>query len=250
MKDIQKMFINNKINPRSIDPKKIIAYKGAYNRFFKPITDFTLAIVCLIILLPAYFFVAVAIVAETGFPILYKAKRGGYRGRTFLIYKFRTMVKDAEMMGGGTTALNDFRVTRVGSFLRKTKLDEITQLFNIIKFEMSFIGPRPELLRYTKKYKGAEKLILMVRPGITDFSSIEYINLDEVVGEKNADEYYEKHVLKKKNLLRIKYAASVSFSTDFKLFILTCWKVMEKTINVFANRYTVKEQEAERELAV
>lgn len=96
---------------------------------------------------------------------------------------------------------------------------------------MSFIGPRPELLRYVEQYVGNEKLILKVRPGITDFSSIEFINLDEVVGSGNADEMYEKYVLKKKNQLRIKYANEVSLSTDFKLFMHTVFSVIKKALS-------------------
>ena len=93
---------------------------------------------------------------------------------------------------------------------------------------MSFVGPRPELLRYTNQYKGVEKLILEVRPGITDYSSIEFINLDEIVGSGNADEIYEQKVLPKKNRLRIKYAADVSLRTDIKIFFMTVYKVIEK----------------------
>ena len=107
---------------------------------------------------------------------------------------------------GGTTALNDPRITRTGKALRKLKLDELPQVYNVLLGSMSFIGPRPELLRYTEAYKGEEKIILEVRPGITDFSSIEFISLDEIVGAENADEMYEKYVLEKKNKLRIRYA--------------------------------------------
>ena len=141
------------------------------------------------------------------------------------------MVKNADKIGGGTTALHDPRITKVGNFLRKTKLDEIPQLFNIIGGSMSFIGPRPELLRYTDQYEGEEKLILEVRPGITDFSSIEFINLDEIVGQGDADEMYEKYVLKKKNALRIRYTKEVSFKTDAKLFLTTVWRVIQKALS-------------------
>ena len=148
------------------------------------------------------------------------------------------MVKDADKIGGGTTALNDPRITRVGAFLRKTKLDETPQLFNIILGSMSFIGPRPELLRYVKQYEGEERLILEVRPGITDFSSIEFINLDEIVGSGNADEMYEKYVLKKKNKLRIQYAKEVSFNTDVKLFCRTVSGVIKKALGfVFMHKH-------------
>lgn len=138
------------------------------------------------------------------------------------------MVKNADQVGGGTTALHDSRITKVGNILRKTKIDEFPNLFNILKGQMSFVGPRPELLRYTREYHGAEKIILEVRPGITDYSSLEFINLDEIVGSGNADEVYEQKVLPLKNKLRMKYAAEVSFKTDVKIFCMTVGKVIEK----------------------
>lgn len=202
-----------------------------YNKFIKRWIGAFLAIILLLMMLPIYFILMLTIAIEDGFPVFYKPLRGGYKNKPFRIFKFRTMVKNADKIGGGTTALNDPRITKVGNFLRKTKLDEIPQLFNIIEGTMSFIGPRPELLRYTDQYDGEEKLILEVRPGITDFSSIEFINLDEIVGAGNADEMYEKYVLKKKNQLRIKYAKEVSFATDVKLFTLTVWRVIKKAFS-------------------
>lgn len=206
-------------------------YNGIYNRFFKRVIGLLLAIILLAILWPFYFIIALAVAIEDGFPVFYRPQRGGYHNKPFRIFKFRSMVKNADKIGGGTTALNDPRITKVGNFLRKTKLDEIPQLFNIIGGSMSFIGPRPELLRYTDQYEGEEKLIFEVRPGITDFSSIEFINLDEIVGQGDADEMYEKYVLKKKNALRIKYAKEVSFGTDIKLFSLTVWRVIKKALS-------------------
>lgn len=207
-----------------------MGYNSFYNRAIKPLIGFFLALILLLILWPVYFVIAVAVAIEDGFPVFYRPQRGGYRNKPFRIFKFRSMVKNADKIGGGTTALNDPRITKVGNFLRKTKLDEIPQLFNILAGTMSFIGPRPELLKYVDQYEGEEKLIMEVRPGITDFSSIEFINLDEVVGAGNADEMYEKYVLKKKNLLRIKYAKEVSFTTDCTLFIRTVWGVIKKAL--------------------
>lgn len=206
-------------------------YNGFYNRFLKRIIGLVLAIILLAILWPIYLIIALAIAIEDGAPVFYRPKRGGYHNKPFRIIKFRSMVKNADKIGGGTTALNDPRITKVGNFLRKTKIDEFPQLFNIICGNMSFIGPRPELLRYTDLYEGEEKLIFEVRPGITDFSSIEFINLDEIVGQGNADEMYEKYVLKKKNALRVKYAKEVSFTTDAKLFCLTVWDVIKKALS-------------------
>ena len=201
---------------------------GIYNRFVKRILDLILALIFAVVLAPIYLILALAVVIDTGLPVFYRAERGGYRDKPFRIFKFRSMVKNADQIGGGTTALNDSRITKVGNVLRKTKLDEIPQLFNIIKGDMSFIGPRPELLRYTAQYEGEELLIHRVRPGITDYSSIEFINLDEIVGGENADEMYEKYVLKRKNELRVKYAKTVSFGTDVKLLFITVWDVLKK----------------------
>ena len=208
------------------------AYDGVYNRRIKRLIGLIVAFFFLIVAIPLYLIIGLAIMAEDGRPVFYRPLRGGYKNKPFRIFKFRTMVKNADKIGGGTTAMNDPRITKVGGFLRKTKLDETANLLNILNGTMSFIGPRPELLRYTEKYEGDEKTILEVRPGVTDFSSIEYINLDEIVGANNADEMYEKYVLKKKNALRIKYARSVGFWTDCWIFFVTLWKVLQKTFGV------------------
>lgn len=215
-----------------------MGYNSFYNKHAKRWIGFFLALILLLALLPFYIIIAFAVAIEDGFPIFYRPLRGGYTDKPFRIFKFRSMVKNADKIGGGTTALNDPRITKVGNFLRKTKLDETPQLFNILAGSMSFIGPRPELLRYVEQYEGEEKLIMKVRPGITDFSSIEFINLDEMVGSDNADEMYEKFVLKKKNLLRIKYAKEVSFATDCKLFFGTVWRVINKALGfIFLNKH-------------
>lgn len=208
--------------------KKLYAYDGAYNRYFKRILDILITGSTILFLWPLFFVVSLLIALEDGFPILYRAERGGYRGEPFKICKFRTMVKNADKIGGGTTALHDPRITKFGNFLRKTKLDEIPQIYQVFLGKMSLIGPRPELLKYVNQYEGDEKEILQVRPGITDFSCIEFINLDEIVGKENADEMYEKLVLKKKNALRVKYARSVSFTTDMYILFKTLMAVLNK----------------------
>lgn len=222
------------VSAANISPALVTGYKGVYNRFFKRIFDLLLALLLALLLFPVLLIIALLIVIEDGSPVFYRAERGGLYGKRFRIFKFRSMVKNADRIGGGTTALNDSRITRVGAFLRKTKMDEFANLFSIIKGDMSFIGPRPELPRYTAQYTGTEKLIEMVRPGITDFSSLEFINLDEIVGAENADEIFEQKVLPRKNKLRVKYAAKVSFTTDCYLFFRTVWKVVEKTIKFIA----------------
>ncbi len=212
------------------------SYNGIYNRYFKRLLDIIISAFGILAASPVMLIIAIAIAVETGFPVLYKPERGGYKNKNFRIFKFRTMVKNADKIGGGTTALNDSRITKVGALLRKTKLDELPQLLNVFLGNMSFIGPRPELLRYTDAYKGIDKNILNVRPGITDYSSINFINLDEIVGHENADEMYEKYVLKKKNQLRLEYVATVSAKTDFKLFWSTVGHVFKKIFRMLKRK--------------
>ena len=212
------------------------AYNGIYNRYIKRILDLIITGIALLILWPFYLIISLLIAAEDGFPVFYRADRGGYRGRPFRICKFRSMVKNADQIGGGTTALHDPRITKIGNVLRKTKLDEIPQLGQVFLGKMSLIGPRPELLRYVNQYAGEELDILQVRPGITDFSSVEFINLDEIVGGENADEMYEKYVLKKKNALRVKYAHSVSFKTDVYILFKTLGAVFNKVFGFLVKK--------------
>lgn len=214
------------------------AYDGIYNRYIKRVIGLIIAFPFFVIAIPLYLIISISILIEDGSPVFYRPLRGGYKGKPFRIFKFRTMVKNADQIGGGTTANHDPRITKVGAVLRKTKLDETANLINIILGTMSFIGPRPELLQYTEQYNGDEKCILEVRPGVTDYSSIEFINLDEIVGTENVDEMYEKYVLKKKNRLRVKYAENVSFTTDIYIFIITIIKVLEKIFGfMFKNKH-------------
>ncbi|MBR2589941.1 MAG: sugar transferase [Clostridia bacterium] len=214
----------------------IVGCNSFYNRVVKRMIDFVLALFATILLSPLLLVISLLIVIDDGFPVFYRAYRGGYKNKSFKIFKFRSMVKNADKIGGGTTALNDDRITKIGHFIRKTKMDEFANLFNILRGEMSFIGPRPELLRYTEQYEGVEQYIFEVRPGITDFSSDLFINLDEIVGDQNADEMYETYVLKNKNALRVKYAAEVSFKTDIKIFFKTVFDVVKKAVNVIFGR--------------
>ena len=225
---LQEAINNENIQAFEIDSDLITGYKGFYNQVVKRVIDFMLAVVITIGMSPILLIVAIAIFIEDGLPIFYRAERGGYHGESFRIYKFRSMVKNADKIGGGTTKLHDERITKIGKIIRKIKLDELANLFCVLNGTMSFVGPRPELLCYTKEYKGTEKKIFEVRPGMTDYSSLEFIDLDEIVGTGDADKVYEKYILPRKNKLRIKYAATVSFTTDFKLFFLTFGKVLGK----------------------
>ena len=198
-----------------------------YSHVVKRVLDFLLALVLLIpgciIMLP----LAVWVKLDSPGPVFYRAIRGGYHNKPFYILKFRSMVVDADKTGG-CTALNDSRVTKAGKIMRRLKLDELPQLFNILKGDMSFVGPRPELLLYTTQYTKEQECILWVRPGITDRSSIVYIAQDEIVGEENPVENFEKYILPEKNRLRVEYAMNQSVLLDAGLFFETIGGVFGK----------------------
>lgn len=204
------------------------ACSGIYNRFIKRILDISVSAAALLLIWPLFPVIALAILLEDGLPVFYRAERGGYLGKPFRICKFRSMIRNADRVGGGTTAFRDSRITKVGNILRKTKLDELPQLWQVLSGKMSIVGPRPELMDYVRAYTGDELEILNVLPGITDFASVEYINLDEIVGSDNAVEMYETLVLKRKNALRIQYARTVSFTTDVRILGKTIAAVLRK----------------------
>ena len=142
------------------------------------------------------------------------------------MYKFRTMVENADQIGGGSTGKNDPRITRVGLFLRRYKLDELPQLLNVVKGDMSLVGPRPELPMYTSLYEGDQLLILTVKPGITDYASLEYRQLDEALGDEDPDSVYEERVMPIKNALRVKYAKEHNLWVDAKILMKTIIRVL------------------------
>ena len=198
-----------------------------YSKVVKRALDLIIAIVALIpasiVMLP----LAIWVKLDSPGPVLYKAVRGGYHNKPFYIMKFRSMVVGADKKGG-CTAKDDDRVTRAGRVMRRLKLDELPQLFNIVKGEMSFVGPRPELLKYTTQYTKEQECIMWVRPGITDRSSIVFISQDEIVGTTDPEAQYEKYVLPEKNRLRVEYAHSQSFLLDAGLFLETIGRVFGK----------------------
>ena len=198
--------------------------------FFKRIFDIFFSITFAFLLIPIYLLIALKIKNDSEGPILYKPLRTGFNGKTFKIYKFRTMFVGSDL-GPGTTSKADKRITNFGYFLRKFKLDETPQFFNIIKGDMSFVGPRPELPRYTEKYSQEEKKILNVKPGITDFSSIEYSNFNKFVEDTNPDEYFEKNILTKKNQLRLKYVKEQCFMVDLLILIRTFYIILRNQLD-------------------
>ncbi|MEG2703329.1 MAG: sugar transferase, partial [Clostridia bacterium] len=200
-----------------------------YSKGVKRVLDLAMALVvlvpCGLVMLP----IAAAVKLTSKGPVFYTALRGGYHNRPFNILKFRTMVVGADRYSS-TTAFNDPRVTPLGRLLRRSKMDELPQLFNILKGDMSFIGPRPELLRYTMRYTAEQRCILWVRPGISDPSSLKLISLDEVVGHDDPEGTYERRILGEKNRMRVAYAKNQSIGQDARLFVQTLACVLKKNL--------------------
>jgi lipopolysaccharide/colanic/teichoic acid biosynthesis glycosyltransferase len=197
-----------------------------YQKYFKRLLDIILSIFALLIMSPIMLTISFVVKVDSSGPVFYRGIRSGRGDNEFSIFKFRTMVVGAESKGGYSTALNDTRFTRTGRFLRRYKLDEFPQFFNVICGEMSLVGPRPQVLYYTKKYCGEEKLILSVRPGITDIASLYYSDMDLTLGSGNVDDRYEFEIEPTKNKLRIRYVRDMSFMLDMRILIETAFKIV------------------------
>jgi len=162
--------------------------------------------------------------------VFYRGNRVGRYGSLFKIFKFRTMVVDAERFGGPSTADDDPRITKVGKVIRKYKLDELPQLINVLKGEMSFVGPRPEVQHYVEMFTEEEKAILNVRPGITDWASL--WNPDEgkiLEGSPDPEKAYMEKIRPTKLRLQLKYVQERSFWIDLKIIFQTCLTILSPT---------------------
>lgn len=188
----------------------------------KRIFDIVVSFVGLVILSPLFLILAIAIARDSKGPVFFKQTRVGRNGVPFKIYKFRTMVEDAEARGMQLTVGDDSRITNVGTFLRKTKIDELPQLINVFKGEMSFVGPRPEVPKYVGLYTEDQRQVLMVRPGITDLASIEYRNESELLATAdNPEKVYIEEVMPRKIELNKKYIENISLCGDIRIIFRT-----------------------------
>jgi len=191
--------------------------------------DVVFSFLGLVILSPILLIVSIIIRKEDRGPVIYKSKRTGLSGRPFTMFKFRTMIVDADKAGPGSTSDSDIRITRIGRILRKYKIDEIPQLFNVLTGQMSFVGPRPEIKKFTDLYTDEEKLILSVKPGITDWASI--WNSDEgkiLDGSLDPDKAYLELIRPEKIRLQLKYVKNHNFFIDLKIIFLTLKKIIIK----------------------
>ena len=199
-----------------------------FNKIIKRIFDFIASLIGCIILTPVFIIIAILIKLDSKGPVLFKQKRVGQYGKEFEILKYRTMVVDAEKIGKQITVGNDSRITKVGYTLRKYKLDELPQLFNVLKGDMSLVGPRPEVPKYVELYNECDREVLKVKPGITDFASIEYRDENEILGTvENPEEYYINVIMKHKLQLNLKYINSNNVFLDIKIIFKTLLKCLK-----------------------
>lgn len=183
--------------------------------------DVTVALPALLALSPLLLSIALAIKLDSPGPIFYRGYRAGQRGVAFRMWKFRTMVVDAESLGGPSTSADDLRVTRVGRYLRWYKLDELPQLISILEGRMSLVGPRPEVLSEVERYTEEERNLLTVVPGLIDYASMKFHNEEEILrGSTDPHQTYLQEIRPEKVRLGLEYVKTRSLIGDFKILCL------------------------------
>lgn len=198
-----------------------------YSRTGKRLLDVAAAACGIVLLSPLMLLSAFAVMAASRGPLIFSHKRVGRGFSPFYAYKFRTMVHGADKSGSYVTAGGDSRITSVGRLLRKTKLDELPQLFNVLAGDMSLVGPRPEVERYVQLFRGDYSEILRIRPGITDYAAIEFRDEESVLaGYEDHEKAYREEILPAKIRLYKKYLEDISFFTDLKILISTVGRVL------------------------
>jgi lipopolysaccharide/colanic/teichoic acid biosynthesis glycosyltransferase len=191
--------------------------------------DVMVATIALVIVAPLLALAALMVKLSSRGPVFYRGTRVGLNGKLFSMLKFRTMVVDAESLGGSATAADDPRITRFGKFLRRYKFDELPQLFNVLLGDMSLVGPRPEVEKYVNLYSPEEKAILTVRPGITDWASIWNSNEAAVLeGSRDPERTYEELIRPTKLALQLLYVRDHSFFVDLKILFHTAVKLIDE----------------------
>jgi len=193
----------------------------------KRVFDVAVAGVALVVLCPLWLLAALAVRASSPGPVLFRQERVGRHFKPFTIYKFRTMVADAHKRGGQLTAGADPRITRVGRWLRASKIDELPQLANVLKGEMSLVGPRPEVPRYVELFRPDYEYVLSVRPGITDLASVKYRHEAALLANsENAEEEYVRRILPDKIALAREYIDGSSLLGDIGLLLRTALRIV------------------------
>lgn len=193
----------------------------------KRIFDIFFSIIGLLILSPFFIIIGILIALDSPGGVFYKQVRVGKNGKDFHLFKFRSMRTNSDKKGLLTVGGRDSRITRMGYFIRKYKVDELPQLLNVLFGDMSLVGPRPEVRRYVDLYNAKQKKVLSVKPGITDFASIEYSNENEILGNaEDPEKVYIEEIMPAKLDLNLKYIAEQGIATDFKIIFKTIAKII------------------------
>ncbi len=225
--------MQNKLSPEAFS--KYIDERLKKRRFsllLKRFVDIVLSLIGLTILLIPFIIISVIIKLTSKGPVFYRQERIKKGDVPFRIFKFRTMVQDADKKGMLITVGEDKRITGIGKFLRKSKIDELPQLINVFIGDMSFVGPRPEVRKYTALYDEYQKNILKIRPGITDLASIKYKDEASVLAKsKNPEETYINEIMQEKLRINLEYIEKISVIQDIKLIIITILEVIGFEIN-------------------
>lgn len=204
-----------------MDIQKILERKK-YSLIAKRAFDIIASTLGLIVLAIPMIIISILIKLDSKGEVLFKQTRVGKNGENFKIFKFRTMVKDAQSMGRSITVGEDVRITKVGKFLRKAKLDELPQLLNVFSGDMSLVGPRPEVPKYVELYNDEQRKVLAVRPGITDLASIEYRDESKVLAQsEDPDATYINEIMPHKLDLNLEYISKMGFFYDIGLIFRT-----------------------------
>lgn len=209
------------MNNQNMDIESVLKHRRVHLAL-KRLMDIVVSGCALAVLWPVLLAIALVIKIDDPGPVFYRQVRVGRNGRTFRIYKFRTMVVDADKKGLAITVGRDNRITRMGAFLRKTKLDELAQLINVFIGDMSFVGPRPEVPKYVDMYTPYQRQVLLVRPGITDYASIAYRNENDLLASSSDPEkMYIEQIMPDKIELNMKYLREISPIADIRLILST-----------------------------
>ncbi|MEG1448055.1 MAG: sugar transferase [Oscillospiraceae bacterium] len=199
-----------------------------FSLFLKRFLDIALSLVLIVLLAIPMLIVAILIKLDSKGGVFFRQTRITQYGREFKIFKFRTMVQNAESLGSQVTVKNDMRITKVGSKIRKLRIDEIPQLFNVLVGDMSFVGTRPEVKKYTDKYTNEMTATFLMAAGITSTASIEFKDEDKILsGEDNVDEVYVTKVLPEKMKYNLCYIKNFSFIEDIKIMFRTLFAVLK-----------------------
>jgi lipopolysaccharide/colanic/teichoic acid biosynthesis glycosyltransferase len=191
-------------------------------RVLKRLYDLAFSAVGLAVLSPLLILVGIAVKCSDGGPVIFRQRRIGQCGRPFYILKFRTMFVNAEHAGLSVTRLGDSRVTPVGRFLRKAKLDELPQLWNVLRGEMSLVGPRPEVPRYVERYTPVQRRVLELKPGITDLATLEFRNEEELLSSAgDVEQFYLTYCVPRKIELNLRYAREANLWRDSQIIFQT-----------------------------